>query len=431
MVGALVKSSRNAEAFDYAERGKARALVDLLASKDSFAGQNDPAETKRLLAELDKLEKESLILAANEPGSEGHRGLAVVQHSITTQAPELAALVTVSTLKNEEVRAILRDDEALVEFYYQGEGPIYVFAVDKERVAAFSIAPDGIENEIQQFRQAIKDIHSQAWTVPANKLYRRLITPVQKAIDGKKHLTIVPHGALHYLPFNALREDDGKVLIEKYTIRTLPSVSVLKFLNKELAASKSLLVLGNPDRNDPSMDLAGAEAEARAISALWPDSKVIMRKNATETLLKNAGGTFKYLHIASHGQFNPDEPLKSRLLLAPDQLNDGNLTVSEIYDLHLNADMVVMSACQTNLGKVATGDDVIGLTRGFLFAGAKSIVGSLWMVPDDPTKDLMTTFYKNLQSQDVRGAMQQAQLAVKAKYEHPYAWAAFQLVGGV
>ena len=430
LVGTLVKTGRFAEAFDYAERGKSRALVDLLASKKSFSGLSDPVEIKRLLAELDTLEKESLTLARAE-GTEGHRGLAAVQHSIANQAPELASLVTVSTLKNEDVKTLLRDDEALVEYYYQGQGPVYVFAVDKEKVEAFVIDLEGLEGEIQQFRRVIKDLHSQAWTVPASKLYSQLIAPVQKAIQGKRHLTIVPHGAMHYLPFNALRADDGKVLIEKYTLRTLPSVSVLKFLNKEMAASKSLLVLGNPDRNDPTMDLAGAEAEARGISTLWPDAKVIMRKNATESLLKNAGGTFKYLHIASHGQFNPDEPLESRLLLAPDPLNDGDLTVAEIYDLHLNADMVVLSACQTNLGKVRTGDDVIGLTRGFLFAGAKSIVGSLWMVPDEPTKDLMTTFYKELQSHDVRSAMQRAQLTVKAKYNHPQAWAAFQLVGGV
>jgi CHAT domain-containing protein len=157
---------------------------------------------------------------------------------------------------------------------------------------------------------------------------------------------------------------------------------------------------------------------------------VVLRKHASESLIKKTASVFRYIHFASHGQFKPDAPMQSRLLLAADNDNDGSLTVSEIYDLKLNADMVVLSACQTALGDVKNGDDVVGLNRGFLYAGAKSIVGSLWAVPDNPTKDLMIGLYTNLKSLGLREAMQKAQLSALKKYKHPFNWAAFQLTGG-
>ena len=137
------------------------------------------------------------------------------------------------------------------------------------------------------------------------------------------------------------------------------------------------------------------------------------------------------VHLATHGQFRADAPMESRLLLAPDGENDGNLTVPEIYGLRLNADLVTLSACETGLGEVAGGDDVIGLTRGFLYAGARSIVSSLWQVPDQATKELMMAFYANLKAgMDNVTAMQLAENQVRAKYPHPVYWAAFQVTGG-
>ncbi|MEC8228859.1 MAG: CHAT domain-containing protein, partial [Pseudomonadota bacterium] len=130
------------------------------------------------------------------------------------------------------------------------------------------------------------------------------------------------------------------------------------------------------------------------------------------------------------GEFNPEEPLSSRLLLVGDESNDGSLTVGELYDLELNSELVTLSACQTGLGDVQSGDDVIGLTRGFLFAGAANIVASLWMVDDEATARLMVNLYNNLQSQDKQQSLRNAQLSVKNNYQaHPYYWAAFQLTG--
>jgi len=136
------------------------------------------------------------------------------------------------------------------------------------------------------------------------------------------------------------------------------------------------------------------------------------------------------VHLACHGTFNPEKPLDSGLLLAGDNSNDGMLTVGELYDLQLNADLVTLSACETALGKIANGDDVVGFTRGFLYAGTNSIVSSLWQVDDRATSILMQAFYRLLGTQDKRSALREAQLKVKETYNtHPYYWAAFQLTG--
>lgn len=147
--------------------------------------------------------------------------------------------------------------------------------------------------------------------------------------------------------------------------------------------------------------------------------------------MKSYGNSFRYLHIASHGLFDTEKPLNSGLLLAKDEQNNGTLTVGELYDIKLNVDLVTLSACETALGKIANGDDVVGFTRGFLYAGASSIVSSLWQVDDAATADLMVGFYANLNKKDKRSALRDAQLATKSRYKHPYYWAAFQITGSL
>ena len=135
------------------------------------------------------------------------------------------------------------------------------------------------------------------------------------------------------------------------------------------------------------------------------------------------------LHFATHGKFNADAPLDSGLYLAKGEEADGVLTVGDLYTLRFDADLVTLSACETGLGRVANGDDVIGLTRGFLYAGARSIVASLWEVDDSATGQLMLSFYRNLQGTDKREALRLAQIETRLKYPHPMYWAAFQIVG--
>ena len=127
--------------------------------------------------------------------------------------------------------------------------------------------------------------------------------------------------------------------------------------------------------------------------------------------------------------FQADTPLHSALLLAPTSNDDGLLRVADLYRLQLNADLVSLSACETALSSVANGDDLLGFTRGFLYAGTRSIVSSLWKVDDRATRDLMLAFYRNLQDRDKAQALAQAQRAIKQQFPHPFYWAAFQLTG--
>jgi CHAT domain-containing protein len=245
-----------------------------------------------------------------------------------------------------------------------------------------------------------------------------------------RNIIIVPHGTIHYLPFNALHDGKG-YLIDRYSFRILPSASVIKFLqNRHVSKPTGILAFGNPDLGDPRYDLVYAQNEAISVARSQPQSKVFLRKEATETAFNKYGKGFKYIHFATHGQFNADVPLTSALMLVGDSENDGMLTVDKLYSASLDSDLVTLSACETGLGKIANGDDIVGLTRGFLYAGSSSIVASLWKVDDLATSQLMTNFYSNIiRVKDKREALRQAQLQCRKQYPHPYYWAAFQLTG--
>jgi CHAT domain-containing protein len=232
------------------------------------------------------------------------------------------------------------------------------------------------------------------------------------------------------LPFAALLNPDGSVLIEHFRLRFLPSASVLKFLRPALAMKEAkLLVFGNPDLGDAALDLQFAESEAKEVASLYPDSRMMIRREASETNFKKAAGLFQRFHFATHGKFQAEAPLESRLFLARDGDNDGMLTAGELYTMNMDADLVTLSACETGLGKVANGDDVVGLTRGFLYAGSRSVVASLWSVDDQATAELMKTFYENLGGMSKDRALAEAQIKIRKMFPPPFFWAAFQLTG--
>jgi len=454
LISALFNKGDIAEAFEYAERGKARALVDMLATKKHFFGGDvDTKKATALLEELENAEKQSLTLAYQDDPSgkvDSIRALKLIKkEEITNISPQLASLISINTLDVTEIQQLLTLDETLVEYYGSGDR-FFIFVVNGNSVRGIEIEVKGLQKEIQVFRKHIMltpdeirglivntQVVSKAnaysrynkLNVIGEALYQKLIQPI-KGMITTKNLTIVPHGILHYLPFNALNSKDG-YLIERYNIRVLPSSSVMQFLKaRREGQAGELIVLGNPDLGDQRYDLPFAEAEALAIAKEQPNSKVLTRKQASETSLKKFAGQFKRVHFATHGTFNPDIPLKSGLLLSRDNVNDGMLTVGELYDLKLNADLVTLSACETALGKVANGDDLVGFTRGFLYAGTNSIVSSLWKVDDQATSILMKKFYRHLKKYDKRTALRKAQLAVKQTYSpHPFFWAAFQLTG--
>jgi CHAT domain-containing protein len=427
LIQALVTEGQQAKAFEYVERSKSRALVDLLASKQDFAApQADQQQVAALLTELETQEAEARVQKAESV--RGSRA-AEVKQRLKTVAPELASLVTVASVAAKDIQAQLQPDEALVEYYYEGDD-LYAFIVTREGVKGVKLNGAKLGDDIRQFRAALKQPHSQLYVTPAQKLYARLIQPVEASLHHKE-LLIVAHGVLHYLPFNALLSGN-EYLIDRYSIRQLPSASVLQFLKgRQASPAAGMLALGNPDLGNPKYDLKCAQDEAAAIAKGFPQAKVLVRKEATKTAFKTLGPQYSYLHFATHGQFDADKPLNSGLLLAKDAQSNGFLSLGELYSLRLNADLVTLSACETGLGKVSNGDDVVGLTRGFLYAGSNTIVASLWEVDDQATSYLMEQFYANLKKGNKREALRQAQLATKKKYEHPYYWASFELTGKI
>jgi len=242
-------------------------------------------------------------------------------------------------------------------------------------------------------------------------------------------LTISPNGVLHYLPFDALMDGD-QYLLDRYSLRLIPSAGTLAYLKTDHPTKLgTLLALGNPDLGNTAYDLPNAQLEAVNVAALFPASRALVRAAASKTAIHDLASGFSMLHFATHGKFNADSPLASGLYLAKGSEADGVLSVGDLYSLRIDADLVTLSACETGLGKVANGDDVIGLTRGFLYAGARSIVASLWEVDDAATEQLMLNFYRNLQGHDKRESLRLAQIETRSRFPQPNYWAAFQIVG--
>jgi CHAT domain-containing protein len=428
LIATLFAQGQYALAFEYLERAKARALVDMLASKQDFAVRTANAgEVRSLLAQANTAE--DAVRAQDFSADAGRQRSLAVQNrqQLQLQAPELSSLVTVTPVTVQEIQGRLPAEEVLVEYYAEGK-ELYAFVLSKAGLQGIKLHGEGLTADVQNFRQALQDTRSNDHRDLAGKLYDRLVRPLEGAMK-ERNLLIVAHGSLHYLPFNALREGNG-YLIERYSTRQLPSASVLKYLKPAKSQTTgTLLAFGNPDLGDPRFDLKHAQTEALSVSKVLPNSRALVRNDASESAFKRYGEGFRYLHIASHGEFNADMPLSSALLLAKDSANDGTLTVGELYSMRLNADLVTLSACETGLGKIANGDDVVGLTRGFLYAGSRSIVASLWQVDDEATAYLMTRFYSALKGTSKREALRLAQIETRRKYPHPYYWAAFQLTG--
>jgi CHAT domain-containing protein len=240
---------------------------------------------------------------------------------------------------------------------------------------------------------------------------------------------IVPHGILHYLPFAALRSPAGRWLVEDFALSTLPSASVLRYLvDKGAGASARALVVGNPDLG-PALALPWAEREARMVGQHERESTVLVRADATEAQVKTLLATVGLVHLATHGELSEADPLSSAILLVPGGGEDGRLEVREVFGLDLHARLVVLSACETGLGQLSRGDELVGLQRAFLYAGTPAVVTTLWKVDDRASFELIRAFYDRLDAGGPVVALRQAQLETQRAFPHPFAWAAFGLTG--
>ena len=251
------------------------------------------------------------------------------------------------------------------------------------------------------------------------KLYEKLLKPLESFI-GKRDLVIVPVGAVHYVPFHAL--SDGKnYVVEMREVVYSPSATVWRKLSaKPTRKLENALLIGFADEQIPFVN-----REIKTLEKIFKTSKSFMDEKATFSAFTKNAPQFDVLHLACHGQFRPENPLFSSLHLA-----DGFITVRDICSNKLKAEVVTLSACETGLNKIFAGDEILGLARGFLSAGASSLILSLWTVNDEATTALMKKFYTEMQNgESVSAALRKAQCNFIGQGFHPYFWSPFVLVG--
>lgn len=323
-------------------------------------------------------------------------------------------------------------DRALIEFV-RLDGSFGAFVATDERVAFFpalatqgEIAAllEGLQFQFGTLRYGGAGIGTFAASLRSradrylDSLGAKLFAPLADAVAGRG-LIIVPAGILNYVPFHALRAP--RYLIEDHEIAYAPSAAVAAGLDdRERAAPHSPLLVGFADEAIP---LVGDEIAH--LGKLFPSARTLVAGDATFAGFREQAPSADAIHIACHGRFRPDNPMYSSLHLA-----DGFVTARDVCAIRLAARVVTLSACETGLSKIFPGDEIVGLARGFLAAGAGALVLSLWTVNDEATARLMVAFYSNLQHGDsVPASLRKAQLEFVDAGAHPYLWSPFISIG--
>ena len=411
----LIAQNKTEVALEIAERGRARAFVELLVSRlDPATAQ--ATSTPPTIAQIKQIAKthnstlveysitfsELYIWVVKPTGEVAFRNVSLTTH----WQPQNISIADLMTLNREAIGV-------------RGRSLKVVSQVDGVR-------------QTQQLQQ----------------LYKLLIQPIAELLptEPSAHVIFIPQDALFLVPFAALKDQLGKYLIEKHTILTAPSIQVLQLTHQERQRVRAIhklslqdaLVVGNPtmpsvppahgETPQPLPSLPGAEQEARAIAPLL-NTKPIIGSYATKSAIVQQLPNARIIHLATHGLLDEIQGIGSAIALAPSGNDDGLLTAQEILNLKLNAELVVLSACNTGRGRI-TGDGVIGLSRSLISAGVPSVLVSLWSVPDAPTAELMTQFYQNLQQNpDKAQALRTAMLTIMKQHPEPRDWAGFTLIG--
>jgi len=446
----LLRSGQARDAFIVAEHAKARVTVEMLAEKQDFRrGDEDDAPLADLLsrqagADLIRV-SDGLAAEAPVPTDAPEEGRVEASarralHSAVSDGddarrtlqekfPAVAMLVGVVNADPTAIQSSLRDDEVLLSYYYT-PSRLVAFVVDKHRLNAVGLPREGLELEIQALQQALS-MPSGDYGEAAAAAYHRLIAPLQDQLANRT-LVISPYDQLHFVPFGALL-DGSTFLSERSRIVYLPSGSFLPILRgrARTSARQGVLALG-----DPGGKLRFARQEAEQVASAFDTSVLLIGQAATKSRVVEHSGRFRYLHFATHGVFNLSHPLKSGLLLsAGDSGAEAEpapmLTTGDVYGLRLDADLVVLSACQSGIGTLRSGDEVVGLARAFLYAGARRVVSTGWSVEDQTTARLMKYFYASLKvGAAADEALRDATIRLRSEgWVHPFYWAAFTIVG--
>ena len=464
-----------AQALAPAERAKSRVLLEILrGGRVDLASQLTPRERateQRLRDRLAALNGEVLLSPSRTPAA----ALQDLQRRLQQARRELEAYDTNLYASRPGLRTRRADfpdwtPQRAAGLLAGGGTALIEYAVLPEVTYLFTVTADGdgapptvrlhrlpagreaLRGEVEAFRGMLagRDLDFRR---PARRLYDLLLAPAAPELRGRRTLCIVPDGPLWDLPFQALQPDGSSVLLERHAIHYAPSLSFLS----ELAARQvrhpsratTLLAVGDPDPGTavpaaltgtlgPGLArLPEAEREVRTLARLYGPgrSAVYLAALASEERVKAAAAHYRVLHFATHALLDDRNPMYSSLVLSrvrPGSGEDGLLQAWELFDLHLDADLVVLSACQTARGRPQAGEGMIGMIWALAAAGSPATLASQWEVDSASTSRLMVEFHRGwLAGLDKAEALRRAALAVRAEpgYSHPFYWAPFVLVG--
>ena len=445
LVRLLLRMGRPDEAFEYSERLRARGYLTLLNRSELRSANPRIAELQARVRHLQHAIEEEDSKAPSEQRSSATSTFSSELTDAERQYSELVGLhpdvgpLSEAVPEPAAVERELPSDRAVIE-YVVGSKQIAIFVLRHDGLHAMlePLRSVDLESKITLLRDLIRRPDSNDWQLPARSLRRALIDPIEKAdwLRGANEITIVPHAFLHYLPFTALLRPTPKgerFLIEDYVVSYLPMAGTLSMSPPSQLSGERLAALA------PSVaHLQFTSGEVRAVAAAFgTHATVMVGSNATETWFKHRAGEYDVIHFATHGFFNKANPLFSGVQLEPDGENDGRLEVYEILGLHLRAQLVTLSACETALGsgyftELPAGDEFVGLTRAFLSAGASTVIASLWEVNDSSTAQLMQSFYRKFSEDSASLSLAEAQRSMlhgEKDHRHPYYWSAFVVVG--
>ena len=431
-----------AAAFVLIERARARTLLERLVT---VAEESTPADAEQEPRQ-EEIRRRLYWLYNRLFGSSGRGQLdGLHSHEIRRQEAKLqreawrspALLRTARPVDVAALRSVLARDEQAVVYYMAGD-ELLTFIVGHNEIGlvrrlgpAAALASLRMELSFQLGRVEIGAGHvlrhgsrllARVETV-LKRAYQLLLAPIAGRLHGRR-LLIVPHGELHRLPFHAFQRPDGSYLLQHYEIAYAPSASIVTHCRRIDGRSMGNWRLAAVGVEDPS--IPNARAEVATIARHYAESRIFEAADASRAGLREAARGADILHIATHGLFRGDNPFFSALKLA-----DGWMDVRAIYRLPLRAQLVVLSACDSGIGDVRGGDEIIGLTRGFLGAGARRLIASLWSVNDAAVVELMDHFYRILAqsgSKNVAAALRATQLAAIEAGQHPYFWAPFFVI---
>jgi CHAT domain-containing protein len=431
-------------AWEFVERAKSRSLLDMMSGKASSAPPRDDyeasltarreelrSELNWFYSQMNRVSGEPSYAALEKAARERENAISELQRQLRRRnssegdlfsPPTLGAIQTHLGSESVLVEYHTLDDELLA--FVITDADIRIFrALGSERetlsdLASLQFQLHSMRHRNERIRRHMPQLLNRIRHY-LKTLYDRLLRPLEASF-GDRRLVVIPHRALHYVPFHALFDGDSYV-VERRETCVAPSAGVLaRCLEKSPRPPQKALLFGIGDEFTPHVS-----QEIAALAKLFPKSKVFLNDQATLSGLRAQAGYGDVLHLACHGNFRRDNPMFSSL-----RLGDGWMTVQDVFDLELNCGLVTLSACETGVNAVAPGDELIGLARGFLSNGTPSLLVSLWKVDDSATSRLITSFYHELlRGENAGSALRRAQCAIMRDDPHPYFWSPFTLVG--